>query len=128
MIKRHTKPNPQRNIKGGIVEREASLHASNVQLLCPECGARLDWSEDGVKALADTAISRPPRRWPDRRARPWCTTSRTEPRRFLIRAYPRSNSAPASGDFPTHSSRWQEVRLIEACVRAGAIEVELVRD
>ena len=38
IIKRHTKPNPQRNIKGGIVEREASLHASNVQLVCPECG------------------------------------------------------------------------------------------
>src|ERR671911_897918 len=38
MIKRHTKPNPQRNVKGGIVEREASLHASNVQLVCPECG------------------------------------------------------------------------------------------
>ena len=37
MIKRHTRPNPQRNIKGGIVEREASLHASNVQLICPEC-------------------------------------------------------------------------------------------
>src|SRR4026208_1614178 len=39
MIKRHTRPNPQKNIKGGIVEREASLHASNVQLVCPECGA-----------------------------------------------------------------------------------------
>jgi len=38
LIKRHTKPNPQRNIKGGIVEREASIHASNVQLVCPECG------------------------------------------------------------------------------------------
>jgi large subunit ribosomal protein L24 len=38
MIKRHTRPNPQRNIKGGIMEREASLHASNVQLVCPECG------------------------------------------------------------------------------------------
>ena len=38
-IKRHTRPNPSRNIKGGIVEREASLHASNVQLVCPECGA-----------------------------------------------------------------------------------------
>ena len=38
MIKRHTRPNPQRNIKGGIVEREAALHASNVQLVCPECG------------------------------------------------------------------------------------------
>ena len=37
VIKRHTKPNPSRNIKGGIVEREASLHASNVQLVCPEC-------------------------------------------------------------------------------------------
>ena len=37
MIKRHTKPNPGKNVKGGIVEREASLHASNVQLVCPEC-------------------------------------------------------------------------------------------
>ena len=38
-IKKHTRPNPQANIKGGIVEREASLHASNVQIVCPECGA-----------------------------------------------------------------------------------------
>jgi large subunit ribosomal protein L24 len=38
-IKRHTKPNPQRNIQGGIVEREAPLAVSNVQLVCPECGA-----------------------------------------------------------------------------------------
>ena len=37
--KRHTKPNPQQNVKGGIVEREASIHVSNVQLICPECGA-----------------------------------------------------------------------------------------
>ena len=36
-IKRHTRPNPQRNIKGGIVEREAALAAANVQLVCPEC-------------------------------------------------------------------------------------------
>ena len=38
MIKRHTKPNPGKQVKGGIVAREASLNASNVQLLCPECG------------------------------------------------------------------------------------------
>jgi len=38
-INRHTRPNPSRNIKGGIVKREASIHASNVQLVCPECGA-----------------------------------------------------------------------------------------
>ena len=38
-VKRHTRPNPQKNVKGGIVEREASLHLSNVQLVCPECSA-----------------------------------------------------------------------------------------
>jgi large subunit ribosomal protein L24 len=38
-VKRHTRPNPQRNIKGGIVEREGSVHASNVQIVCPECGS-----------------------------------------------------------------------------------------
>ncbi len=38
LIKRHTRPNPQKNVKGGVVEREAALHASNVQILCPECG------------------------------------------------------------------------------------------
>jgi large subunit ribosomal protein L24 len=36
-IKRHTKPNPQRQVKGGVIEREASLHASNVQMVCPDC-------------------------------------------------------------------------------------------
>ena len=36
-IKRHTRANPQKNVKGGIVEREAPLSASNVQLVCPEC-------------------------------------------------------------------------------------------
>ena len=38
VIKRHTRPNPQRNVKGGIVEREGAVHASNVRLVCPECG------------------------------------------------------------------------------------------
>ena len=33
MIKKHTRPNPQRQIKGGIAEREASIHVSNVMLL-----------------------------------------------------------------------------------------------
>jgi len=50
MIKRHTRPNPQRNIKGGIVEREAALHASNVQLVCPECG---EVTRIGHKILGD---------------------------------------------------------------------------
>ena len=37
-VKRHTRPNPQKNIQGGIVERESALHASNLQIVCPECG------------------------------------------------------------------------------------------
>jgi large subunit ribosomal protein L24 len=50
VIKRHTKPNPQRNVKGGVVEREAALHASNVQLVCPECGKP---TRIGKKILGD---------------------------------------------------------------------------
>ena len=33
MIKKHVKPNPQRNIKGGIAEQEAPVHISNVMLV-----------------------------------------------------------------------------------------------
>src|SRR5882724_481381 len=36
-IKKHTKPNPSKNIKGGIVEREAPIHVSNLMIICPEC-------------------------------------------------------------------------------------------
>jgi large subunit ribosomal protein L24 len=50
MIKRHTKANPGKQIKGGIVSREASLHASNVQLVCPECGLQ---TRVGHKLLGD---------------------------------------------------------------------------
>ena len=38
MIKRHTRANPQRNVKGGIVEKEAPIHLSNVALVCKNCG------------------------------------------------------------------------------------------
>ena len=35
-VKRHTKPNPQKNVKGGILERESPLHVSNVALVDPK--------------------------------------------------------------------------------------------
>jgi large subunit ribosomal protein L24 len=38
MIKRHTRPNPSKQIKGGIAERESSIAVSNVMILCPKCG------------------------------------------------------------------------------------------
>lgn len=37
MIKRHTRPS-QRNQQGGIIEREAPIHVSNLRLICPGCG------------------------------------------------------------------------------------------
>jgi large subunit ribosomal protein L24 len=37
MIKRHTRPNPQRNIKGGIVEKEAPIPISSVAIVCKNC-------------------------------------------------------------------------------------------
>ena len=37
MIKRHTRPNPSKQIKGGIAERESAFSASNVMIVCPGC-------------------------------------------------------------------------------------------
>jgi large subunit ribosomal protein L24 len=36
MVKRHTRPNPAKQIKGGVAEREAPIHISNVMLLTPD--------------------------------------------------------------------------------------------
>ena len=50
MIKRHTKPRPaprnstnQQVIPGGVIEKEAPLNLSNVQLVCPACGKGEFW-------------------------------------------------------------------------------------
>jgi large subunit ribosomal protein L24 len=49
-LKRHTRPNPQRQIKGGIVEREAPIHVSNVMIICGACGKA---TRIGHNVLAD---------------------------------------------------------------------------
>ena len=50
MIKRHTRPNPSRNLKGGIVEREGPIHVSNVMVVCGACGQP---TRIGSQRLAD---------------------------------------------------------------------------
>ena len=50
MVKRHAKPNPARNVSGGIVEKEMSVHISNVALFNP-ITKRAD--KVGIKVLAD---------------------------------------------------------------------------
>jgi len=50
MIKRHTKPNPNKGVTGGIVEKEATIDISNVALLNPATGKG---ERIGFKTLAD---------------------------------------------------------------------------
>ena len=38
MVKKNVRPNPQRNIKGGVAEQESRISLSNVMLVCPQCG------------------------------------------------------------------------------------------
>jgi len=38
MVKKNVRPNPQRNIKGGVAEQESRIALSNVQLVCASCG------------------------------------------------------------------------------------------
>ena len=50
IVKKHTKPNPQAGVPGGIVEKEMPIHVSNVMLYNPQTkkGDRV-----GVKVLED---------------------------------------------------------------------------
>lgn len=49
MIKRHTKPN-MANQLGGIIEKEAPIHVSNLMLICPKCNKTV---RIGKKTLED---------------------------------------------------------------------------
>jgi len=54
IIKRHTRPNPSKNIRGGILDKEGPIHMSSVMLVCPSCGkhTRVGHAKlpDGTKA------------------------------------------------------------------------------
>lgn len=49
MIKRHMKPSKKYQ-QGGIIEKEATVHLSNVMLVCPKCSAP---TRIGAKILED---------------------------------------------------------------------------
>jgi large subunit ribosomal protein L24 len=38
MVKKHVKPNPQKQVKGGIADSESYFSISNVMIVCPQCG------------------------------------------------------------------------------------------
>ena len=50
IIKRHTRANPQAGVSGGILEKEASIHASNVMLFNAQAGKG---DRVGIRTLDD---------------------------------------------------------------------------
>ena len=36
-IHKHTRPNPQKNVKGGILPKESPIHISNLMVVCKRC-------------------------------------------------------------------------------------------
>jgi large subunit ribosomal protein L24 len=50
MVKKHQKPNPQKGIAGGIIDKEMPLHRSNVALYNPQKGGP---DRIGIKVLED---------------------------------------------------------------------------
>ena len=52
MVKKNVRPNPQRNIKGGIAEQESPIAISNVMVVCASCGpSRVGHKELGNKRV-----------------------------------------------------------------------------
>lgn len=52
MVKKHVKPNPQRNSAGGILQQEAPIHVSNVMLLDSDGNVtRVGYRVDGDKKI-----------------------------------------------------------------------------
>jgi len=52
VVKKHTRPNPQKRVKGGIAEQESQIDISNVQLLCPSCGpVRVAYEQQGDRSV-----------------------------------------------------------------------------
>jgi large subunit ribosomal protein L24 len=52
VVKKNVRPNPQRNIKGGIAEQESPIQISNVMLVCSNCGP----TRVGYKFEGDTKV------------------------------------------------------------------------
>jgi large subunit ribosomal protein L24 len=53
-IQKHTRANPQKNVKGGILPKEASIHVSNLMVVCKRCNKHartgITRMQDGHKA------------------------------------------------------------------------------
>jgi len=52
-IQKHTRPNPQKNVKGGILPKESPINVSNLMIVCGNCNKRarigVNVAQDGKK-------------------------------------------------------------------------------
>ena len=92
LIKRHTRPS-QQNRQGGIIEKEASVHASNVMVVCKKCDqpVRVGGKPESLRSPQRPVIEVRPHLGPDvlHLATEDAGTGRTDPREGL---------APHDGD------------------------------
>jgi large subunit ribosomal protein L24 len=52
-MKKHARANPQKNVKGGVLEREAPIRLTNLMVVCPSCS---EASRFGRKATAEGSV------------------------------------------------------------------------
>jgi len=55
LVKRHTRPNPQKGIQGGILEKEAPIHVSNLMVIDPQTDQP---TRVARKRLPDSSVTR----------------------------------------------------------------------
>jgi large subunit ribosomal protein L24 len=111
IVKRHTKPNPQRNIKGGIAAKEAPVHASNLMLIDPgsskptRVGYR--YEADGIKTRiarrSGSALGTLTREQERRGRQP--ATARVEPAAAPAKAAPSKKRASRSTAEPKAAAK-----------------------
>jgi len=54
-VQKHTRPNPQKNVKGGILPKESPIHVSNLMVVCKSCNKP---SRFGISVAQDDKKSR----------------------------------------------------------------------
>jgi large subunit ribosomal protein L24 len=54
-MQKHTRPNPQKNVKGGILPKESPINISNLMVVCKRCNKR---TRIGVSIIQDNRKAR----------------------------------------------------------------------
>ncbi len=113
--KKHTRPNPDKNVKGGILEREAPIQVAKLQVICPSAASRPGSAASVSRTAAASASARTATRPSVERLRlpTWRRTrvkqGEQDARRATSRGAATGPSAPLpEGYVPRLKERYQE--------------------